>query len=153
MRSRSESQPSGLADDEAKHAPVVPPIDHDVTALDTVAAGVVGLRALLANVFALQTSHSWVLIDTGPPGMAPWIAHWAENRLGGPPSAIFLTHAHFDHAGSLTGLLERWDVPVYVHRAGNRLRHRAALVPAARFGRGGRPAVPPGTPVPTNGAL
>ena len=154
MRSRFElSQPSERPDDEAKHAPVVPPIDHDVTTLNTVAPGVVGLRVLLANVFALQTSHSWALVDTGPPGVATWIADWAEDRLGGPPFAIFLTHAHFDHAGSLAGLLERWDVPVYVHRAGNGLRHRAALVSATRFGRGRRPAVAPGTAVPTNGAL
>jgi glyoxylase-like metal-dependent hydrolase (beta-lactamase superfamily II) len=104
-----------LPDDEAIHAPVVPPIDHDVTTLNTVAPGVVGLRVLLANVFALQTAQSWALVDTGPPGMATWIAAWAEDRLGGPPFAIFLTHAHFDHAGSLSRLLERWDVPVYIH--------------------------------------
>jgi glyoxylase-like metal-dependent hydrolase (beta-lactamase superfamily II) len=32
-----------------------------------------------------------------------------------PPSAILLTHAHFDHVGSLRALLDRWDVPVFAH--------------------------------------
>ncbi|MFC8689659.1 MBL fold metallo-hydrolase [Brevibacillus porteri] len=32
------------------------------------------------------------------------------------PKAIVLTHAHFDHIGSLEGLLRMWDVPVYAHQ-------------------------------------
>ena len=31
--------------------------------------------------------------------------------------AIFLTHAHIDHAGALKWLQERWDVPAYLPRA------------------------------------
>ena len=28
---------------------------------------------------------------------------------------ILLTHGHFDHMGGVDGILERWDVPVYIH--------------------------------------
>lgn len=31
------------------------------------------------------------------------------------PAAIFLTHGHFDHVGSLKRLAEEWQVPVYAH--------------------------------------
>ena len=34
----------------------------------------------------------------------------------GRPSAIILTHGHFDHVGSLEMLAAEWDVPVYAHR-------------------------------------
>ncbi len=30
---------------------------------------------------------------------------------------ILLTHAHHDHTGALDALTERWDVPVYLHKA------------------------------------
>jgi glyoxylase-like metal-dependent hydrolase (beta-lactamase superfamily II) len=32
------------------------------------------------------------------------------------PSAIILTHGHFDHVGSLETLAAEWDVPVYAHK-------------------------------------
>lgn len=28
---------------------------------------------------------------------------------------ILLTHGHFDHMGGVDGILERWDIPVYIH--------------------------------------
>lgn len=58
-----------------------------------------------------------VLVDTGLPGFGKPIRRRVEEWLGGrPPAAIVLTHAHFDHAGTVVGLAEAWGVPVYVHR-------------------------------------
>jgi glyoxylase-like metal-dependent hydrolase (beta-lactamase superfamily II) len=60
----------------------------------------------------------WVVIDTGLPGRAAQIFDAAEARFGAGarPEAIYLTHGHFDHAGSAAQLAERWNVPIFAHR-------------------------------------
>jgi glyoxylase-like metal-dependent hydrolase (beta-lactamase superfamily II) len=57
----------------------------------------------------------WVLIDAGIRGTAGLIRRTAERRFGSRPSAIILTHGHFDHVGALWDLAERWNVPIYAH--------------------------------------
>ena len=59
----------------------------------------------------------WVLIDAGLPTSKNAIIEAAESRFGraSRPSAIIMTHGHFDHAGSLEALAQHWDVPVYAH--------------------------------------
>ena len=63
------------------------------------------------------TDADWLLIDTGLPTSRQAIIEAAEHRFGvmRPPSAILLTHGHFDHVGSLETLAQHWNVPVYAH--------------------------------------
>jgi glyoxylase-like metal-dependent hydrolase (beta-lactamase superfamily II) len=39
----------------------------------------------------------------------------ALERAGAVPEAVWLTHAHLDHIGAISGLRRRWDIPVYLH--------------------------------------
>jgi glyoxylase-like metal-dependent hydrolase (beta-lactamase superfamily II) len=83
-----------------------------------VADGVFSLRTLMVNLFLVREGSSWVLVDAGLRGFASDIRDAARRFLGSEtaPSAIVLTHGHFDHVGSLDALLATWDVPVYAHR-------------------------------------
>jgi glyoxylase-like metal-dependent hydrolase (beta-lactamase superfamily II) len=77
------------------------------------------MRTLIVNLYFVGERHDsrgWVLVDTGVPH-ADAIRDAAEERYGDDsiPTAIVLTHGHFDHVGSAKTLLERWDVPVYAH--------------------------------------
>jgi glyoxylase-like metal-dependent hydrolase (beta-lactamase superfamily II) len=57
-----------------------------------------------------------VLVDPGPQSCeATLLAALGDER----PSALLLTHIHFDHAGATGSLVRRWpDLPVYVHERG-----------------------------------
>jgi glyoxylase-like metal-dependent hydrolase (beta-lactamase superfamily II) len=84
-----------------------------------VAPGVWGLKDIFVNIFMIHNpeKNDWVLVDTGLRTTAPKIRDMAK-QLFWPdlrPSAIVLTHGHFDHVGSLVELADEWDVPIYVH--------------------------------------
>jgi glyoxylase-like metal-dependent hydrolase (beta-lactamase superfamily II) len=88
------------------------------TAFREVADGVWSLRSAIVNVaFVSESDDTWVLIDAGLGFSANEILDHAEELFGeDPPTAIYLTHGHFDHVGALEELLEEWgDVPIYAH--------------------------------------
>jgi len=74
----------------------------------------------ISFVNAYLVGHSggpWALIDTGLPGWASQIVEASEAKFGtgSRPEAIYLTHGHFDHAGSALELAEKWNVPIFAH--------------------------------------
>lgn len=85
----------------------------------SVAEGVWGMKDVFVNFYMIQNTSGtdWVLVDAGLKWSAPKIKSMAEYLFGegSKPSGIILTHAHFDHVGSLKQLADEWDVPVYAH--------------------------------------
>lgn len=77
-------------------------------------------RLAIVNVVyvgAPGSGSGWVLIDAGVAGSAALILRSVHSRFGegAKPTAIVLTHGHFDHVGALRTLAERWEVPIYAH--------------------------------------
>lgn len=74
----------------------------------------------IVNIFLIGNptqTKEFVLVDAGMPKSADKIMSTVVERFGvnGRPKAVVLTHAHFDHVGSLVSLLENWKVPVFAH--------------------------------------
>jgi len=62
--------------------------------------------------------HEGVLVDPGPQATEETLLAALGDLV---PSAVLLTHIHFDHAGATGSLVRRWpDLPVYVHAVGAR---------------------------------
>jgi len=71
----------------------------------------VGTFAVNCTVLAMDNGQVWI-VDPGSEADA--ILDLCE-REGLVPSAILLTHAHFDHIGAIPGLLARYpELPVHV---------------------------------------
>lgn len=85
-----------------------------------VAPGVWRLKDIFVNVFIIQDidSPDWVLVDAGLKTTGARLKKLVAELFGSAgsvPKAIVLTHAHFDHRGSLEDLANEWSVPVYCH--------------------------------------
>ena len=86
----------------------------------------------ITNVYLLRGRWGWLLVDAGP-------RHWHRHLFrrmacwGLQPASIKLivvTHAHFDHVGSLAAIRSRCGCPVAVHLAeADILRRGQAVVP------------------------
>ena len=89
--------------------------------LSFVAKGVYHTKIIFVGAYFVDTPEnadgSWVLVDTGLPMSDGKIQRAAQSKYGDrKPSAIVLTHGHFDHAGAALALAEQWNVPIYAHR-------------------------------------
>jgi glyoxylase-like metal-dependent hydrolase (beta-lactamase superfamily II) len=100
-------------------------------------------RLALVNVIFFGApkcgDRNWILVDTGVPGMAHRIESAATKRFGegARPSAIVLTHGHFDHVGCVEKLAHMWDVPIYAHEWERPYLDGTAKYPAPDPGVGG----------------
>ena len=99
------------------------------------AATVRCIRLGITNCYLIGGPRRWILVDAGSPGghetffrkLGRWAIRPQDIRL------IVVTHAHFDHVGSLAAIRQRCDCPVAVHAA------EAQLLKAGRI------VLPPGT--------
>ena len=71
---------------------------------------------LMTNCYLLCDESSKVCAVVDPGDEAQRIADAVE-RSGCELRYVLLTHGHYDHFTGLSGLLERYDVPVYIHPA------------------------------------
>jgi len=90
-------------------------------ALITAAPDVTCLQLSIVNVVLVGRpaagDREWVLVDAGLATSGETIRRAAADLFGpgSRPSAIVLTHGHFDHVGALRELAEGWDAPIYAH--------------------------------------
>lgn len=84
-----------------------------------VAPNVWRLKDMFVNVFIIKNSDNsnFILVDAGLKSSAPKIKAMIAAVLepNAAPTAIVMTHGHFDHRGSLQQLADEWSIPVYAH--------------------------------------
>jgi glyoxylase-like metal-dependent hydrolase (beta-lactamase superfamily II) len=104
--------------DQSSDNKVIPMTSVDSGKLREVSADVAYFTNQIVNLVMIgDPGERWVLVDAGMPKSGNEIIKAAEKRYGinNPPSAIILTHGHFDHVGSIVDLILEWNVPVYAH--------------------------------------
>lgn len=70
------------------------------------------------GVWLVRDAEGWTMVDAGAPRDALEILQATLAMTNGQaPTRIVLTHGHYDHAGSLRALQDRWQIPALVHSA------------------------------------
>ncbi|NAZ36538.1 MBL fold metallo-hydrolase [Rubellimicrobium sp. CFH 75288] len=91
------------------------------------------------NVYALEDSSGWVILDTGIADEASRAAWDALLPALGPVGAVLVTHHHPDHIGLAGWLCERLSVPLWTSRtaflSATALAHAPGLLEAEEYGR------------------
>ncbi|HEX6923661.1 MAG TPA: MBL fold metallo-hydrolase [Bacillales bacterium] len=73
------------------------------------------LGAVQANAYIIENENGEaVIIDPG--GEAERLISYIESKSL-KPTAVLLTHAHFDHIGAVDEVRNHWSIPVYLHGA------------------------------------
>ncbi|EKU49876.1 MBL fold metallo-hydrolase [Staphylococcus massiliensis] len=65
------------------------------------------------NCYFIENDNSLIIVD---PGADSGRIFDQVNKINKPVKAVLLTHAHFDHIGALDDVIEKYDVPVYMHQ-------------------------------------
>jgi len=85
------------------------------------------------NCYLLVNTSTKETIIVDPGGDAPMLERNIA-KLELKPAAIFLTHAHYDHAHHAKLLKEKYQIPVYVHEAERATLHDVQMNASAMFG-------------------
>lgn len=65
------------------------------------------------NTYFIENENKVLLVD--PSSESDKIIK-KLNQINKPLEAIILTHAHYDHIGALDDIIEKYNVPVYMHK-------------------------------------
>ncbi|MET3574770.1 MBL fold metallo-hydrolase [Bhargavaea ullalensis] len=95
----------------------------------------IALGPVQANCYIAEAENGECLIFD--PGGEPERLIGELGKMGLRPSAVYLTHAHFDHIGALEGIRDEYGIPAHLHE-----EEKAWLSDPMQNGSGRYPGLP-----------